>query len=61
MIARRLRDAVADMSHYAEFDRVIVNEEFEKAVSQLLDILRGGKGFEAGRADLKPLLAELLA
>ena len=29
VIARRLRDSIADMSHYAEFDRVIVNEDFE--------------------------------
>ena len=27
VIARRLRDCIADMSHYAEFDRVIVNDE----------------------------------
>ena len=29
VIERRLRDAVADMSHYAEFDYVIVNDDFE--------------------------------
>jgi guanylate kinase len=61
VIARRLRDSIADMSHYAEFDRVIVNEDFEKAVTHLLAILRGGPGFEANRADLQPLVAELLA
>ena len=32
VIERRLRDAVADMSHYAEFDYVIVNDDFETAV-----------------------------
>jgi len=61
VIARRLRDSIADMSHYAEFDRVIVNDEFESAVAQLLEILRGGQGYESGRGELKPLLAELLA
>jgi guanylate kinase len=61
VIARRLRDAVTDMSHYAEFDRVIVNEDFERSVGQLLGILRGGAGFESGRADLQPLVADLLA
>jgi guanylate kinase len=61
VIARRLRDSIADMSHYSEFDRVIVNEDFETAVRQLLDILRGGQGFEANRADLQPLVADLLA
>jgi len=61
VIARRLRDSIADMSHFAEFDRVVVNDEFESAVAQLLEILRGGRGYESGRPDLKPLLAELLA
>ena len=62
VIERRLRDAVADMSHYAEFDYVIVNDEFEAAVAQLLAILRGG-GTEYGakRPGLAPLLADLLA
>jgi guanylate kinase len=62
VIERRLRDAVADMSHYAEFDYVIVNDEFEGAVAQLLAILRGG-GTEYGakRAALTPLLADLLS
>ncbi|HET9472771.1 MAG TPA: guanylate kinase [Steroidobacteraceae bacterium] len=61
VIARRLRDSIADMSHYAEFDRVIVNKDFETAVEQLLEIMRGSPGYRADRPDLKPLLAELLA
>jgi guanylate kinase len=60
VIERRLRDSIADMSHYAEFDSVIVNDEFESAVRQLLEIMRGAGGFAADRPDLQPLLAELL-
>jgi guanylate kinase len=60
VIARRLRDSIADMTHYSEFDRVIVNDEFEKAVAQLLEILSGSSGYEAARPQLKPLLADLL-
>jgi guanylate kinase len=60
VIERRLRDAVADMSHYAEFDCVIVNDDFETAVGQLLGILRGQSGFSAKRPDLAPLLGDLL-
>lgn len=60
VIQRRLRDSIADMSHYAEFDQVIVNDDFEAAVAQLLGILRGGGGCEPGSPALKPLLAELL-
>jgi guanylate kinase len=61
VIARRLRDAETDMSHYAEFDYVVVNEDFETAVAELLSILRGG-GAEFGvkRPALAPLLKDLL-
>ena len=69
VIERRLRDSIADMSHYAEFDCVVVNDDFETAVAQLLAILRGsGTEFDArtagsrtpgGRtAGLSPDLAE---
>jgi guanylate kinase len=61
VIERRLRDSIADMSHFAEFDCVIVNDDFDSAVQQLLEVLRGAAGFAADRAELKPLLAELLA
>jgi len=61
VIARRLRDSIADMSHYAEFDRVIVNKDFEIAVEQLLEIMRGSTGYRADHPELKPLLSELLA
>ncbi len=61
VIARRLRDSIADMSHYAEFDTVIVNDEFERAVGQLLEVLRGSDGYAAGRPELAALLKELLA
>ena len=60
VIERRLRDSIADMSHYAEFDCVIVNDDFESAVGQLLQILRGAPAYAAGRRDLAPLLADLL-
>jgi guanylate kinase len=60
VIARRLRDSIADMSHYREFDSVVVNEEFEDAVLDLLMILRGSKAYGPDRPELKPLLADLL-
>jgi len=61
VIERRLRDAVADMSHYPEFDRVVVNDDFETAVANLLLILRGGGSeFGAKRPALAPLVADLL-
>jgi guanylate kinase len=61
VIARRLQDAVTDMSHYAEFDYVVVNDDFEKAAAELLAILRGGGGdFGVRRPALAPLLKDLL-
>ncbi|HTU65746.1 MAG TPA: guanylate kinase [Steroidobacteraceae bacterium] len=60
VIERRLRDSIADMTHYREFDSVVVNDEFEAAVAQLLEILDGSASFGPDRADLQPLLADLL-
>jgi guanylate kinase len=61
VIERRLQDAVTDMSHNAEFDYVIVNDDFEAAVAHLLAILRGGgTEYAAKRPGLAPLLADLL-
>ena len=72
VIARRLRDAVGDMSHWNEFDYVVVNDDFDKAVGELIRIVSGhdaaaasqsgaAQDLRAARAELKPLLAELLA
>ena len=48
VIARRLSDALGDMSHWAEFDYVIINDGVDDAVDELEAIL-AGKG-EANRA-----------
>lgn len=61
VIQRRLRDAVDDMSHSAEFDFVIVNDDFERAVGELQQVIRGAApDLAAGRASLRPLLNELI-
>lgn len=41
VIERRLRDALSDMSHWDEFDHVIVNDDLNQAVSDLEDVLAG--------------------
>jgi guanylate kinase len=62
VIARRLRDAVGDMSHWNEFDYVVVNDDFERAVTDLGRIVDGnGQDLAKHRKGLAPLLAELLA
>ena len=70
VITRRLKDAVGDMSHWDEFDYVVVNDEFERAVGDLVRIVsecvsQPGAGaapeLRANRPELQPLLRELLA
>jgi guanylate kinase len=62
VIARRLKDAVGDMSHYREFGYVVVNDDFDTACGQLESILAGtGQALASDRPELGPLLADLLA
>jgi guanylate kinase len=44
VIARRLSDALGDMSHWDEFDFAIINDEIAEAVRQLEEIIAGGGG-----------------
>jgi guanylate kinase len=57
-IQRRLRDAAGDMGHWPEFEFVVVNDDFERAVAELQAIVHG-RG-NASRRD-RPGLAELAA
>src|SRR3984885_13486244 len=41
-ITRRLAEASSDMSHYDEFDYVVVNDQFENAAMDVSTILDGG-------------------
>jgi guanylate kinase len=39
IIERRMADAVSEMSHYAEFDYMVINDEFDLALSELQAVL----------------------
>jgi guanylate kinase len=53
VIARRLRDSVTELSHWAEFRYVIVNDQFDDALSDLRAIIDGrGASFVRERPDL---------
>ena len=41
VIQRRLDDALSDMSHWQEFDYVIINDDLEIAVSELESVFEG--------------------
>ena len=58
VIGRRLRDAASDMTHWREFDHVVVNDEFAGALADLQAIVAGRA--EATRRD-RPGLAALAA
>ena len=58
VIQRRLRDAATDMTHWSEFDYVVVNDDFERALADLHAIVQG-RGDASRRA--REGLAELVA
>jgi guanylate kinase len=58
VIARRLAASAQEIAHWHEFDYVIVNDEFQRALADLLEIVDGG-GRSLGRD--RPGLAEFAA
>ena len=43
VIQRRMRDAQAEISHWDEFDFLIINDKFDEALSELHSIIRSGQ------------------
>jgi guanylate kinase len=41
VIERRMRDAVSEMSHYSEFDYLVINDVFQQACDDLAAVIRG--------------------
>lgn len=61
IIARRMRDAKSETSHYSEYDYLVVNDEFDKALIELKSIILARRSrYEAQTQRLTPLLKELL-
>jgi guanylate kinase len=62
VIARRLRDSIADLSHWSEFDYIVINDDFGRATEDLEAIVSGkGEHLRRERAQLQSLIAKLLA
>jgi len=61
VIARRLRDSIADMSHWTEFDYVVVNDDFDAATQALEAIVTAhGQALRSPRPELQTLVPQLL-
>jgi len=61
VIARRMHDAVNEMSHYAEFDYLLVNDDFDTALQELRCVFKANRLRQIQQErNLENLLIELL-
>ena len=61
VIARRMRDTIAEMSHYREFDYLVINDDFDVALSDLRGIVRSRRLRRERQSALnRDLIASLL-
>lgn len=62
IIARRMRDAISEMSHFDEYDYLVINDDFDEARDELASILRSRRlRLPVQRQRQAVLLAGLLA
>jgi guanylate kinase len=61
VIERRMREARSEIEHCREFDFLVVNNEFEAALSDLLSIVRHGRAVRTRtKEEFETLVADLL-
>ena len=61
VIERRLKDALGDMTHWDEFDHVIVNDDFGAALDRLADVIAGrDRGTRADSPAVRAAAAAIL-
>ena len=62
VIARRMKDAVTEISHYHEFDYILVNEDFNLALNELKSIVIANRLTNKRQKDqLKLLINQLIS
>ncbi len=62
VIARRMRDAVTEISHYKEFDYILVNDVFERALTELKSIIIANRlTKDRQQRNLKKMIEALLS
>lgn len=61
VIEQRMREAISEMSHYVEFDYLIINDDFDEATDNLAAIIKGNRMLhEHQQQKHAELLAQLL-
>ncbi|MFV2004524.1 MAG: guanylate kinase [Gammaproteobacteria bacterium] len=61
VIDRRMQEAVSEMSHYVEFDYLVINDDFEQARQDLVAIINGNRMLlERQQDEHAELLTQLL-
>ncbi len=55
VIARRMRDAVSEMSHFDEYDYLVINDDFQEALEDLVLIFEGAGQALAREQQLRAL------
>jgi len=61
IINRRMREAVSEMSHYVEFDYLVINDEFDQAKENLIAIIMGDRmSIDRQQEEHEELLEKLL-
>jgi len=62
LIARRMRDAINEMTHYNEFDYVIINDDFDQALVEMQAVFISRRlALAAQQQRHQTLLAQLLS
>ena len=62
VISRRMNEAKKEMSHYDDYANLVVNDDFDQALSQMVAIVAAARcGKRLPRREIKTLLAELLS
>ena len=56
VIQRRMRDAQAEISHWAEFDHLVVNDNFDTALEELRSIINDYRNQKPHKVNKKHLL-----
>ena len=61
VIRRRLNDAIGEMSHWEDFDHVIINDDLLLAVSELESVFKGkSEAIKAGNRSLRARVEQII-